>query len=72
MPHSLTTEVHPMLQDTQHCAAPHPTAFHPTAMILGSDTTPPLDYTDVYLDDFLLLAQPPNYLPAMNRVLHAL
>jgi len=41
-------------------------------MILGSDTTPPLDYTDVYLDDFLLLAQPPNYLPAMNRVLHAL
>jgi hypothetical protein len=33
---------------------------------------PSLGYTDVYLDDLLLLAQPPNHLPAMNRILHAL
>jgi len=28
----------------------------------------PLDYKDIYLDDFMVLAQPPAYIPGMNSL----
>jgi hypothetical protein len=63
---------HPLLNKTQCCSLPQHRTFHPTATVLASLTAPPLDYTDVYTDDFMIMAQPPLHLPAMNRLLHTI
>jgi hypothetical protein len=68
------TDTHYNLHSTQ--ASPHPLpaepAYHPTATVLGQLGQRPLRYTDVYLDDFMVLTQTPNSLPAMNCLLHAI
>jgi len=63
---------HPLLPQTQCCSLPQHKKFHPSATILGSSSAPPLQYTDVYIDDFMILAQRPLNLPAMNRLLHTI
>jgi hypothetical protein len=62
---------HPLLAQTQLFQEPQQ-QFATSAQVLGSSTTPPLQYTDVYLDDFILIAQQPLHLPAMNNLLHSL
>jgi hypothetical protein len=37
---------------------------------IGQLDTPPLSYTDVYMDDFCLLAQTPLHTKTLNTVLH--
>jgi len=68
------TTTHHNLQTTEE--SPHPlpaeAAYHPTATVLGHFGQPPLQYTDVYLDDFMLITQTPKSLPAMNCLLHAI
>jgi hypothetical protein len=57
---------HPLLHHTQNPAAtttlPQHTDFHPTAITIGNDTAaPPLSYNDVYIDDFMIIAQRPQH-----------
>ncbi len=37
-----------------------------------TSTTHPLAYTDVYIDDFKVVAQPPTHLQTLNKVLHTI
>jgi hypothetical protein len=70
-----TLSVHPknpLLDHTQCTLEPVETEFHPAAVILGGDSLPPLTHADVYIDDFMLVAQRPYHLPLMNTLLHAL
>jgi hypothetical protein len=45
-----------------------PQTFHSSAQVLGTTTLSPLQYTDVYLDDFIMVAQKPLHMPAMNNL----
>jgi hypothetical protein len=65
---------HPLYTTTQTPAASSHIAheFHPTAIVLGSPTLPPLAYHDVYVDDFITVAQAPRQEPAMLHLLHTL
>jgi hypothetical protein len=69
---SCPSHPHPLYPSTQLASTQTHSQFHLSAIVLGSDDTPPLNYTDVYLDDFLLAAQPPQHVPTMHRLLHAL
>lgn len=40
------------------------------AVVLGNNNMPPIDYTDVYIDDDMVVAQRPLHLPALNPLLH--
>jgi hypothetical protein len=44
--------------------------YHPSAIFPYQYIPPqlPLDYKDIYLDDFMVLAQPPAYIPGMNSL----
>jgi len=68
-----TTFDHPY-QDIVQLSLAHPTAptFAPETIFPQTPTLPhqPLSYTDVYLDDFMLLAQSPTHLQAINILLH--
>jgi hypothetical protein len=63
---------HPLLGQTQCTQEPVENSFHPTAVILGGNSVPPLAHADVYIDDFMLVAQRPYHLPLMNTLLHSL
>jgi hypothetical protein len=63
---------HPMetLCQLPHC--PTETQFHTTALPpLGPASLPPLAMVDVYLDDFMALAQAPRHNATMRSLLHA-
>jgi hypothetical protein len=66
--------MHPLLPDTQQFSAPNdlpnalPAHFTSTAVILGDTSTEPLSYCDVYIDDFIAVAQPPSS-PTLNEQL---
>jgi hypothetical protein len=64
--------LHTLLQPSQAHNLPSHDQFHASAITLGTTTTPPLAYTDVYIDDFLAVAQPPLHLPWLNYLLTAL
>ena len=49
-------------QSTHHIHSPH-MQFRTDAITLGAANAPPLAYTDVYIDDFMVIAQPPQHLP---------
>jgi len=70
-PLSLSPE-HPLLGQTQCTQEPMDSSFHATAVILGNDSLPPLTHADVYIDDFMLVAQRPHHWPLMNTLLHSL
>jgi hypothetical protein len=62
---------HPLLTPSQKTISHKPLHFHPTAVLpLGTTDTPALAYTDVYMDDFCLLAQSPTQYRTLNTVLH--
>ena len=48
------------------------TTSTPSAIVLGSENTPPLAFHDVYIDDFITIAQPPRHTPAFNTLLHVI
>jgi hypothetical protein len=47
------------------------TTFHPTAITLGHSEKP-LSFTDVYIDDFMVVAQCPLHIPSLNHLLHTI
>jgi hypothetical protein len=61
---------HTLLACTQALPLPQETTFHPTAIIFPRHTEPPLAYTDIYIDDFMVVAQRPRHLNTMNALLH--
>jgi hypothetical protein len=61
---------HPLYDNTQ-LQQPTPSSFHPSAVVFGHNKEP-LQYIDVYLDDFILAAQIPRHTSAMHTLLHAL
>jgi hypothetical protein len=68
-----TTFDHPYQDIVQLSVAPstaptfaHDTIFHQTPTLPNQ----PLSYTDVYLDDFMLITQSPTHLQDLNRLLH--
>jgi len=62
---------HPLLAPSQQRDSKKATQFHPTTVLpLGIQGTPPLSYTDVYMDDFCLLAQSPTQYRTLNTILH--
>jgi hypothetical protein len=63
---------HPLLPLTQGTPLPKEVTFHPTAITLGATTLPRLAHTDVYMDDFMVIAQSPNHLPLLNTLLHTI
>jgi len=60
---------HHLLPQTQCATVPQASMFHPSAIVLGSSTTPALNSTDVYIDDFMIITHKPNHLLAMHRLL---
>lgn len=65
---------HPLIAQTQATISPAatPAAFHKQAITLPFTSSTPLQYTDIYLDDFITVAQCPSHLPALNAVLYAI
>jgi hypothetical protein len=64
--------VHPLYHATQQVPLPQPSQFHPDAIVLGNASTPPICYHDVYIDDFISMAQPPLHTHSMNILLHTI
>jgi hypothetical protein len=52
-----------------HILPPAPTTIRPYKPTPPAD---PLQYTDMYLDDFMVIAQQPAHIPTMNRLLYHL
>jgi hypothetical protein len=67
---SLDYDPHPLLTTTQLGEHLQHASFHPTATILGNAETLPLRYSDVYIDDFMVVAQHPFHTPTLNTLLH--
>jgi hypothetical protein len=63
---------HPLFSTTQKHHQPPPTTFHPMAITLPSTSDEPLNYHDIYIDDFITVAQQPVHTQAMNNLLHTL
>ncbi len=59
-----------LLPRTQALHKPQEPTYSPMAITLGSTPQPPLAYTDVYKDDFMLIARHPNHLPTLSTLLH--
>jgi len=66
------TMPYPLLLTTKTQHPTPPVSFAESATLLGHLDTPPLAYTNIYLDDFIIIAQPPTHLPMMNKLHHAL
>jgi hypothetical protein len=64
------TNQHPMVQQSQSIALSQPPHFHPQAIVLGTSKQSPLSYTDIYIDDFMVVAQQPNHIPTINKLFH--
>jgi hypothetical protein len=62
----------PTLQLTQSVSLPRAQHFHPNAVTPGKSSDPRLSHIDVYMDDFMVIAQAPAHIPAMNHLLHSI
>jgi hypothetical protein len=60
-----------LIQHPEH-AIIHPPASHTTYPYNPQPPAAPLAFTDVYLDDFMVIAQPPNHFPSMSTLLYHL
>jgi hypothetical protein len=63
---------HALLESSQHFEQSIHNTFHEDAIVLGEASKPPLSYTDVYIDDFLAVAQAPKHTTWLNSLFHAL
>jgi hypothetical protein len=69
----LTMPPHPLEPRLQHDSLPTETTFTETAILpQGPTYLPPLSTVDVYLDDFMALAQPPVHTHTMRTLLHSI
>jgi hypothetical protein len=67
-----TLPPHPLEHTSQLATLPAEEQFHTTAFCpLGPPSLPPLAAVDVYLDDFMAIAQRPRHLPTMRSLLHS-
>jgi hypothetical protein len=67
-------DLHPLWSTTQ-CGPPsHVQEYHPQALLPDQINPPlaPLTYVDVYLDDFMIIAQRPQHTSLMNHLLHSI
>jgi len=71
-PTNTTHPPHPLLKSSQLPHHPQHDAFHPSAVVLGTRDTAPLQYTDVYIDDFIAIAQPPLHTSTLKSLLHSI
>jgi hypothetical protein len=71
-PHACTHPHRAVMQQNSALVTPPP--FHPTAILPYQTSLPkhPLSYTDVYIDDFMLVAQHPQQSATMQNLLHHL
>jgi hypothetical protein len=60
-----------LIQQPEH-AIIHPAASHTIYPYNPQPPAAPLAFTDVYLDDFMIVAQPPKHYPSMNNLLYHL
>jgi hypothetical protein len=67
----LPTSLHPLMPFTAPRLPASPT-WDPSAVTLYNPSAPPLRHTDVYIDDFIVVAQQPLAIPTINRTLHAI
>lgn len=63
---------HNLLAASESTPQPPTHSYHPDAIVLGHPAQPPLAYTDVYIDDFMVVAQQPLPLPTLNILLHTI
>jgi hypothetical protein len=66
---TLATPQHPLLLTSQTGDTHQQPSFHPSAVVLGTTTVPALCHTDIYIDDFMILAQRPHHTATLNRLL---
>ncbi len=70
--HNTALPCHPLEQSSQISGFPADPAFHPSAIKpIGLSSLPPLSTVDVYLDDFMALAQPPSHSHTLRSLLHS-
>jgi hypothetical protein len=62
--------LHPLLEPSQATLQPQHSEYQSTAIIPGQRGQPPLAFTDIYIDDFMLITQRPLQLRTMNNLLH--
>jgi hypothetical protein len=65
-------DVHPLFQATQQVPLPTHPQFHNDAIVLGSTDAEPLAYHDVYIDNFITVAQQPLHYHTLNTLLHTI
>jgi hypothetical protein len=63
---------HPLYPVTQAMDLPRAPTFHPNAIVLGSAQLRPLSYHDIYIDDFISIAQTPCQENTLTHLLHAI
>jgi hypothetical protein len=64
---------HPLEHTLHLTTLPQARAFTPDALLpLGQPSLPPLSLIDVYLDDFMAVAQPPRHTQTMRGLLHSI
>jgi len=71
-PMNLPATQHLLLLASQLPNHPQHSTFHPSAIVLGNSNTAPLSYIDVYIEDFITVAQPPHHRQTLNTLLHAI
>jgi hypothetical protein len=71
-PHLPPTKPHPLLSRSQQHAPALTPAFTQDAIVLGHASQKPLAYTDMYIDDFMVIAQRPAHTPLLNKLLHSI
>jgi hypothetical protein len=71
--HSNSLPYHPMEHTLQLLPLPSSLSFTPNATPpMGQLSLPPLAAVDIYLDDFMAVAQPPRHTPTMRGLLHSI
>jgi hypothetical protein len=61
---------HTLLERTQALPLPKQPTFHPSAITYPRSNQPPLAYTNIYIGDFMAVAQRPHHINTMNALLH--
>jgi hypothetical protein len=69
-PDNFTT--HHLLAASQDHQLPQPAHFTDAAIALGTHRLPPIAFTDVYIDDFMIVAQRPRHITTLNKLLHTI
>jgi hypothetical protein len=70
---TFTRPPHPLVPHTQaNHPLPEALTYTKDAVVLGSSNTPPLQHCDVYIDDFITIAQQPLQLKTLSSLLYSI